>query len=106
MAAEGPGPSDMADRGESTVDPRRPIAIIRDEINIYEDEPSRSDFEPLIEWMLGLEQCIPTGLYRVTVLVEPLVNEEEAYVAFATPQRVPPNRRRPDRSEDPRDAGI
>lgn len=107
MAAEGSGPGDMADRGAAGVDVRRSVAIGLT-IEVHEVSASRSSFEPVFERMLDVEHFVRTGKHRVTIRIEPVAREEEAYVIVA--QTFPANvLRNGDGSEGPadtRDAGV
>lgn len=96
MAAETVGSSDLAHRGNAPLDYQRPVFVIRDETEVHAVDASRSDFEPIIERLMGIEQFIAPGLYRVTILVESVADEGEAFLAVATSKYEESSSRRSD----------
>lgn len=96
---------DMADRGDTAVD-RRGIFVIRDEVEVQQGDAERSSFESPIERLLDIEQLLVNGLYRITVLVESVVDEGEAYVSYGPTARTESTGRWLESQTDTRDAGI
>src|SRR5215472_2530170 len=106
MAAAGPGASDMADRGAGGVDKRWPVVVIRDEAEVHAGDAPGHAFESAIVRLLEIEQSVRSGLYRLTIIVEQVADEGEAYVAIAAAVYEQASARGSDRREDTRDAGL